>query len=136
MNQRLHLKTRVLTAIVVLANVLGNFLMSWGLKQRGTALGGSALEYVKVMADPWVAGGISLLILWLLTRMALLSWADLSYVVPITSIGYVLTALLGRAFLGEQVSGPRWAGTLLIVAGIALVGSTSVRTTEPEARAR
>lgn len=136
MNERLHLKTRVLTVITILANVLGNFLMSWGLKQRGAALGGSALEYLRVMADPWVAGGISLLILWLLSRMALLSWADLSYVLPITSIGYVLTALLSRAFLGEQVSGPRWAGTLLIVAGTALVGSTSVRTTEPEARVR
>jgi uncharacterized membrane protein len=135
-NQRLHVKTSVLTVIVVLANVFGNFLVSRGLKQRGTALGSSALDYLRAMADPWVAAGISLLVLWLLSRMALLSWADLSYVLPVTSIGYVLTALLGRAFLGEQVSGPRWAGTLLIVAGIALVGSTAVRTTAPGARTR
>ena len=38
----------------------------------------------------FVAGGIGLLILWLLTRMALISWADLSFVLPVTSIGYVL----------------------------------------------
>lgn len=136
MNQRLYFKTLVLTVIVVLANVVGNFLMSWGLKRRGAVLGGSALEYVRVMMDPWVACGTALLILWMLSRMALLSWADLSYVLPVTSIGYVLTAVLGRVFLGERVSGPRWAGTLLIVAGIALVGSTSIRTTEPEAGRR
>jgi uncharacterized membrane protein len=65
--------------------------------------------------------------------MAMLSWADLSYVAPVTAIGYVLNALMGRAFLGERVSGARWAGTLLIVAGVALVGSTSIRTTVPEA---
>src|SRR5271157_3218735 len=98
--------------------------MSWGVRRHSTLVGGSPMQYLRVMGDPWVAFGISLLIVWLLSRMALLSWADLSYVVPVTAIGYVLNALMGRVFLGEQVSGWRWAGTLLIVAGIALVGST------------
>jgi uncharacterized membrane protein len=133
-NDRFHLKTRILTAIVILSNVFGNLAMSWGLKRHGTVLGDSALEYIRVLFQPWVALGIGLLILWLFTRMTLLSWADLSYVLPVTAIGYVLNAAFGRVFLGERISGPRWAGTLLIVAGIALVGSTSVRTTpEPPA---
>ena len=134
MSERLRFKTHVLIAVVVLANVFGNTFMSWGLKRRGTVLGGSALEYVRVILDPWVALGIALLILWMLTRMTLLSWADLSYVLPVTAVGYVLNAVLGSVLLGEHVSGPRWAGTLLIVAGIALVGSTSIATTGPEAR--
>ncbi|MGC9973221.1 MAG: hypothetical protein ABSE56_21815 [Bryobacteraceae bacterium] len=133
MSERLRLKTRVFIVIVVLANVFGNFFMSWGVKRRGSLLGLSILEYIRVILDPWVAFGISLLIVWMLSRMALLSWADLSYVVPVTAIGYVLTAVLGRVFLGEQIGGARWAGTLFIVAGIALVGSTSIRTTAPEA---
>ena len=64
----------------------------------------------------------SLLILWLLARMALLSWADLSYVLPVTSLGYVGNALMGRFFLNEQITPERWMGTLLIVGGVALVG--------------
>jgi drug/metabolite transporter (DMT)-like permease len=132
-SDHLRLKTRVFVVIVVLANVLGNFFMSWGVKRRGSLLGLSMLEYIRVILDPWVAFGVTLLIIWMLSRMALLSWADLSYVVPVTAIGYVLTAVLGRVFLGEQISGARWAGTLFIVAGIALVGSTSIRTTAPEA---
>jgi uncharacterized membrane protein len=128
--RRLRLKTWLFTVIVVLANSFGNFFMSRGLKGRGSALGGSALEYILVLFNPWVALGVGLLILWLLTRMALLSWADLSYVLPVTAIGYVLNALMGRVFLGEHVSAARWAGTVLIVAGIALVGSTAVRTAE------
>jgi uncharacterized membrane protein len=131
-NDRLHLKTRILTTIVVLANAAGNLAMSYGLKQRATVLGDSALEYIRVLFHPWVAIGIGLLILWLFSRMALLSWADLSYVLPVTAIGYVLNAVLGHVFLGEHISAGRWAGTLLIVAGIALVGSTSVRTTGPQ----
>ena len=34
--------------------------------------------------------------------MALLSWADLSYVLPVTAIGYVLVALVGRVFLQSR----------------------------------
>jgi uncharacterized membrane protein len=124
----LRLKTRILTAVVIVANVLGNFFMSWGVRHRGAALGASALEYLLVFLNPWVAGGVCLLILWLLARMTLLSWADLSYVLPVTSIGYVLTAIMGWAFLGEHISAARWAGTLFIVAGTALVGLTAVRT--------
>ena len=118
-------KTRIFTAIVVLANVLGNSLMSRGVRLHGSILGSSALEYLQVMFNPYVASGICLMIVWMLARMALLSWADLSYVLPVTSLTYVLTAVMGRAFLGEQVSARRWVGT---VAGTALVGSTAVRT--------
>jgi hypothetical protein len=50
-------------------------------------------------------------------------------VLPVTSIGYVLVALVGRIFLHEQVSVARWAGIVLIVVGVALVGRTAPRTT-------
>lgn len=133
MKHRIHLKTRILTVVVVLANVLGNFLLSLGLKGRGALLGSSALEYLQVLFNPWVGLGVLLLILWLLSRMALLSWADLSYVLPVTSIGYVLNAVLGRVLLAEQIGWARWSGTLLIASGIILVGSTSIRTTKARA---
>ena len=54
--------------------------------------------------------GTTLLILWLLSRMTLLGWADLSYVLPVTSIGYVLSAVLGKVFFGEQITWQRWLG--------------------------
>ena len=47
------------------------------------------LAYIAALFRPWVALGVLLLILWLLSRMTLLSWADLSYVLPVTSVGYV-----------------------------------------------
>jgi uncharacterized membrane protein len=65
------------------------------------------------------------LIVWLLSHMALLSWADLSYVLPVTSIGYVMTALAGRLFLHEDISRWRWAGIGLIVLGVMLVARTA-----------
>jgi len=70
-----------------------------------------------------------LLIVWLLSHMALLSWADLSYVLPVTSVAYVLVALVGRFVLHEHVSLTRWAGIALIMIGVMLVGRTAPRTT-------
>jgi uncharacterized membrane protein len=113
---RLRIKTRTLAVVVILSNVLGNFLLSLGLKT------GTYLNF-------WVLLGVSLLILWMLSRMTLLSWADLTYVLPVTAFGYVLTALMGRVFLGERVSLARWAGIALIVGGVWLVGDTPIRTT-------
>ena len=133
---RFHLKTRLLTVIVIVANVFGNFFLGWGLKQGATNLSISPVGYIAVLFRPWVALGVTLLILWMLSRMALLSWADLSYVLPVTAVGYVLNALMGKFFLLEQISWQRWAGTLLIVAGVALVSATPVRTTAQSLRER
>jgi drug/metabolite transporter (DMT)-like permease len=46
-------------------------------------------------------------------------------VLPVTSIGYVMTALAGRFFLHEHISIWRWAGIGLIVLGVTLVARTS-----------
>src|SRR6059058_5084614 len=81
------------------------------------------LDFIGALFQPWVAAGVVLLILWQLSRMALLSWADLSYVLPVTSIGYVIVALIGKLLLNEAISPQRWAGILLIMAGVALVGA-------------
>jgi len=130
--KRVDLKTKLLTAFVVCTNVLGNFAMSWGMKHQAVALGLSPIAYIRLIFTPWVLLGTTLLILWLLSRMTLLGWADLSYVLPMTSIGYVMSAVLGKVFFGEQVTWQRWLGTVFIVAGIIFVGLTSANTTRQE----
>ena len=131
--RRVDVKTKLLTAFVVLTNVLGNFSMSWGMKHQTVELGISPLAYIRLIFSPWVLLGTTLLVLWLLSRMTLLGWADLSYVLPVTSIGYVLTTFLGRYFFSEQISWQRWLGTGLIMLGISLVGLTCANTTEKPA---
>lgn len=108
-------KTRLFTVIVILTNVLGNFALSWGLKRHS-------------LFSPYVLLGVALLIGWLLSRMALLSWADLSYVLPVTSVGYVITVFIGQYFFDERITLARWLGSCLIVGGTVLVGRTYPRT--------
>ncbi len=121
---RLRLKSWLCAVLVVLSNVFGNFAMKRGMPAELD----SPLAYITTLFQPWVALGVALLIVWMLSRMALLSWADLSYVLPVTSIGYVLVALAGKFLLHEQITPRRWAGILLIVGGVALVGGGSPRT--------
>jgi uncharacterized membrane protein len=123
----------LLTLTVVAFNAFGNLALTWGLRHVPERLSANPVAYVQVMLNPFVASGIALLILWLLTRMALMSWADLSFVLPVTSLGYVLSAFLGRLFLHENVSSARWAGTVLIFVGAVLVGITAKRPAQEDA---
>lgn len=122
------LKTRILTLIVILSNVLGNLALSLGMKAQTAVASPNFRLYVRAFFSPMVLLGVVLLIVWLLSRMALMSWADLSFILPVTSIGYVFSALIGKYFLAEDVSARRWMGTLFIVAGMALVSLTPART--------
>ena len=120
----LRAKTWICAAVVVLSNVFGNFFMKRGMPAQLV----TPLDYIAALFQPSVTLGVLLLILWMLSRMALLSWADLSYVLPVTSVGYVLVALVGKFFLNEQISAQRWAGIVLIMAGVALVSGGALRT--------
>jgi drug/metabolite transporter (DMT)-like permease len=114
-------KVPLFAAIVTVSNSLGNFCIAKGMRHLPAPVS-SPLSMIAAIFTPWVAGGIALLILWLLSRMAFLSFADLSFMLPITSLGYVANALMGYYFLGEHITGQRWGGILLIVAGTVLVG--------------
>jgi drug/metabolite transporter (DMT)-like permease len=109
----------------------GNSSMAWGMKQVPERMSMNPALYLRAMLDPFVALGVVALILALLTRMVLLSLADLSYVLPVTAVGYVIAVFLGKVFLHETVTPQRWLGTLLVFAGAAVVGSTSRTTTSP-----
>lgn len=119
---------------VVLFNAVGNLSLAWGMRHIPQAMALNPIDYVRAMTNPYVALGIILLICWLLMRMTLLSWADLSFVLPLTGIGYILAAVFGKLFLGESVTAPHWLGTILIFAGTAMVGSTKQRTYREVAR--
>jgi len=115
---------------VICLNAVGNLSLAWGMKHTGESVSLNPLSFLRVMLNPAVAAGILLLILWLLSRMTLLSWADLSFVLPLTSLGYVLAAVFGKVFLKEAVTGAHWVGTGLIFLGTTIVGTTESRTSD------
>ena len=123
------LKTWFVLLFFLALKAAGNSAMALGMKQIPERMSLDPTLYLHAMLNPFVAMGIAALILSLLTRMALLSLADLSFVLPVTAVGYVLAVFIGKLFLHETVTNQRWMGTLLIFAGALLVGSTSRNTT-------
>jgi uncharacterized membrane protein len=110
-------KTPVFLALMIFSNLFGGVCLRLGLRDAGNLLTQSARGYVHAAFNPWVCVGMAFYLIWMLTQMALFSWADLSYIVPITSVGYALAAIAGWLFLGEIISNVRWFGITFIVFG-------------------
>jgi len=117
-------RTYFLLVLFLALRAFGNLSLAWGTKHLPETLAADPLVYIRSMLHPGISVGIAMLILALMVRLALLSVADLSFILPMTAIGYVLAALLGRVFLHEAVSPQRWLAVTLIFAGAALVSST------------
>ena len=69
----------------------------------------------------WIWFGIALLIGYALLELAGLSWLDLSYMLPITGLSYVLTPLFAEWLLNERISTLRWVGICVITLGVLIV---------------
>jgi drug/metabolite transporter (DMT)-like permease len=124
-------RTYRLLLLTLLLRPFGNLSLAWGMHHFPRLLAFEPLSYLQALLNPFVALGIAMLILALLTRMALLSVADLSFVLPLTATGYIISAMLGKVFLGEDVASNQWLGTCMIFAGVVLVGSTPEQSAVP-----
>jgi drug/metabolite transporter (DMT)-like permease len=78
----------------------------------------------RALANPWLVAGVALQAFFFFTYLTLLSRADVSQILPMTALDYIVVALLAQAFLAEPVTSVRWAGIVLIVIGVALVSRT------------
>ena len=113
-------KYLVLAATIVFAS-FGDISLSYGMKRVGAISAARWTELIAAVFNPWVALGIVLLLGFLTCYMSALSWSDLTYVLPATSFGYVLLALLSILLLHEKVTLARWIGILLVSSGVAVV---------------
>jgi drug/metabolite transporter (DMT)-like permease len=123
-------KNQLLILVVIAANVLGNVALSYGMRETGAILSLSPLDYLRAFAKPWTVAGVVVLLIWMVSDLALLSRADLSFVLPVTASTYVLIAIAGHFWLGERVSGVRWLGIIAISLGVLLAEKTPSRTTD------
>lgn len=75
--------------------------------------------------------GVFFQALYFFSLLYLLAEADISFVWPLTSLGFVSTTVAAYFFLGEKVPLLRWVGVLLIMLGAAVV--TYTETQKPKA---
>lgn len=130
----LHFKTYVLILFIIIFAPLGNVLLSKGMKTvdpvRRHDTESLVHIFVQVFSSPYIWLGIGFLLLFFVSYLLVLSWADYSYVQPASATSYAVVALLGHFALRESISPIRWLGVLAICLGVLVVGNTHPRTTE------
>jgi uncharacterized membrane protein len=115
------LRKYLVLAGITFFSTLGDSLLARGMKQLGGIQLHDLSGLILAILNPWVTCGILLLLAFFSCYLAALSWADLTYVLPATSIGYVLVALVAHVVFHEQISPTRWLGIALIAAGVGYV---------------
>ena len=132
-SRNLLAKTIPLVILVPIFGSVGNVLLGKGMKGMGEIWHPSVpilvVYFLKILSSAWIWLGMGSLLLFLVIYLLVLSWADYSYVLPVTATGYVLAPLLAHLLLGEVVPGARWLGAAFIFTGVAVVGRTSPSTT-------
>jgi drug/metabolite transporter (DMT)-like permease len=76
---------------------------------------------VRAFSAGWMWFGVLLMAIAFFALLAMLSWENVSFVIPVTALSYVAGALGGKFLLGERVTPMRWLGVLLVCLGVALV---------------
>jgi drug/metabolite transporter (DMT)-like permease len=120
--------------LVVIFGATGDSMLARGMKDVGAIDVHHISHVFTALSNPWVLFGIVCLLGFMSSYMTALSFADLTYVLPATAMGYVFMALLGRVWLHEHISLQRWAGIALITAGVGFVAGGPSRTEHPPDR--
>ena len=112
-------------SLIVVAGTAGELCVSRAMKEIGEVHDFRPVALIKVLLRAlqvkWMWIGVGLMTIGFFSLLAILSFENVSFVVPVTALGYVAGALGSRFFLGERVNWRRWAGILLVCVGVTLV---------------
>jgi len=129
--------TKILLILLISAIIesAGVAILSGGLKQIRGAETISVPEIARVLKDGCTNGkiilGVALEAVFFGFLLYMLSRNDVSFIWPLTSLGFIVTTLAAKFLLDEKVSGIRWAGVTLIALGAFLTSySESVKEKE------
>lgn len=112
----------VLTAIV--CGLGGMYLVRAALADIGGFTLGSPTAFRqlrRLVAERRFWAGGALIFVVLLVSLDVYGSEELSKVVPLYSLSYVLIAVIGQVFFDEQVTLRRWIGILTIVTGVVVL---------------
>ncbi|MDD5543110.1 MAG: EamA family transporter [Acidobacteriia bacterium] len=123
------MRTTIWLLIVVFATTAGELLVTRAMKQMEEVKNFSLRSIFRFLGQgirkKSFGLGIVFLAMGFFSLLVLLSWNDVSFVIPATALGYVAGALGAKVFLGERLSSMRWMGIVLVTLGVALVALTN-----------
>lgn len=131
-------KHRILTfiklTIAMISTTLGDIFLAQAVRElppiqlTGLSEFGGLLLSIICLGKFWLA--LSLMAVFFFLWMNILATEELSYVLPMTAMTYIINAFLVGPILHESVSPLRWVGTVIIGAGVAIVSLSSASPSE------
>src|SRR5215475_14318936 len=118
------MKTFLLLCSLVVGSSLGEILSAKGMRKVGAvSFRPKALTSAigRMIRSPYLFAGVACLAVAFFSFISLLSYVDLSFVVPLTAVSYITNTAGARFFLKERISKARWMGTLLVTLGVVIV---------------
>jgi hypothetical protein len=110
---------------IVVAGTGGELCVSRAMKSVGEvhdfrprALVRFALHALRL---PWMWLGVALMSLGFFSLLGILSFQEVSFVVPVSALSYAAGAFGAKAFLGEQINRNRWIGIAVVSIGVTIV---------------
>ena len=118
------MKTPLLLFSLIIFSSLGEILSARAMKQIGEISFRPKLllrALPKFFTNLNLMVGVAFLAVSFFSFLSLLSYADLSFVVPLTAIGYITNTIGAKFLLKETISAARWMGTILVTFGVAII---------------
>jgi len=121
------MRVALLLAVQILCSTGGEIALTHGMKATGEPARLRPRELasflLRAIRNGWLWAGVPLLTLSFYSLLVLLSWQPISFVIPASALSYVVGSLGAKYILREDVSPARWAGVVLVCAGVALVAA-------------
>jgi drug/metabolite transporter (DMT)-like permease len=121
----MNARAAFLLAIIIIGGTTGELCVTRAMKVIGevrTFYPHHILRAIgRALRVGWMWLGLSLMGLAFFSLLMVLSWENVSFVVPVTALSYVIGALGGKFLLGEEIEPRRWAGVVLVCLGVLIV---------------
>ena len=119
--------TKILLILLIglVFEAIGVVMLNHGLKQLDPVERIDLPTIVRVVkqgaTNLSLLGGVFFEALFFGALLILMSRSDVSFIWPLTSLGFVLTTIAARFYLKEEVSLWRWCGVSLIMLGAGII---------------
>ncbi len=122
-------KVVAVLSLAIATGALGDILMSKGMKAMGEVTFKGLRDVVpaikSIVTNKFVLAGVGSMTVYFGSYVAALAWVDVSVVVPLTALSYVITTAYSRVFMHEGVTLMRWGGLGMVTIGAVMVGVSS-----------
>lgn len=106
----------------VLCDVGGQICFKLGVHDDGRPSPDSIAAFLaSLVRSPWIALGVLIYTLEFVFWFGALTLAPLSLAVPFAALSYCGVVVASRLILREHISARRWAATMVVAAGVAIV---------------